>query len=86
MSNIIKFQLQSQFQRYLYQTVCVYSQINDMKHIEQNFHSVAWVMSQGWDFRVLEVKNLSVGICDGDPSTACCIFRFSQWIHSRTYA
>ena len=36
-SNIIKFQLQSQFQRFIHQTVCVFSQIKDMKHIEQNF-------------------------------------------------
>ena len=49
MSNVIKFQLQSQFQRFLYQTLCVFSQIKDMKQIEQNFHSVAWVMPQGWD-------------------------------------
>ena len=40
------------------------------KHIEQNFHFVAGVMPQGWDLGVLVVKNLSVGICDGAPSTA----------------
>ena len=27
--------------------------IKDRKHIEQNFHSVARVMPQGWDFEVL---------------------------------
>ena len=27
-------------------------------------------MPQGWDLGVLDVKNLSVGICDGAPSTA----------------
>ena len=42
-SNIIKFQLQSQVQRYLKQTLCVFSQIIDIKHIERDFHSVAWV-------------------------------------------
>ena len=42
-SNIIKFQLQNQFQRFLYQTLCIFSQIKDIKHIEQGFHSVAWV-------------------------------------------
>ena len=30
----------SQFQRVLYQTLCVFSQIKYIKHIEQNFHSV----------------------------------------------
>ena len=52
MSNIIKFQLQSQFQRFprfLYQTLSVFSHIKDIKNIEQNFHSVSWVMLQGWD-------------------------------------
>ena len=43
---------------------------NKRKYIEQNFDSVAWVMSQGWDLGVLGVQNLSVGICDGAPSTA----------------
>ena len=48
-SNIIKFQLQGQFQRLLYKSLRVFSQIKDRKHIERNFHSVAWVMPQGWD-------------------------------------
>ena len=39
--NIIKFQLQSQFQRILYQTLCVFSQIKDINQIEYDFHSVA---------------------------------------------
>ena len=47
--NTIKFQLQSQFQRFLNQTLCVFSQMKDIKHIRQDFHSLAWVMPQGWD-------------------------------------
>ena len=35
-----------------------------------NIHSVAQVMPQGRDIGVLEVKNLSVGVCPGAPSTA----------------
>ena len=58
------FQLQSQFQRFLYQTLCVFPQIKDVKHIIQNFHTVIWVMSQWWDL-VLGVNNLSMGICNG---------------------
>ena len=42
-SNIFKFRLPCKFQRFLYQTLCVFSQIN-RKHIEQNFYSVAGVM------------------------------------------
>ena len=31
----------------------VFSQIKDIKHIRQDFHSTAWVMPQGWDLGVL---------------------------------
>ena len=48
-SNIIKSQSQSQFQRFLNQTLCVFSQMKDIKHIRQDFHSIPWVMPQGWD-------------------------------------
>ena len=51
-SNIMKFQLQSQFQRFLYQTLCVFS----LKHIKLDFHSVAWIMPKGWDLGVWRVK------------------------------
>ena len=44
-SILLKFQLQSQFQRFLCQTLCVCR-----KQIERNFHSVAWIMPQGWAF------------------------------------
>ena len=57
--------------RFLYQTLCTFLQIKDRKHIEHNFHSVRWghapgkgLGGAGW------VKNFSVGICDGAPSTA----------------
>ena len=50
--NIIKFQLLSQFQRFLNQTLCVFSQMKDIKHIRQDFHLAAWVMPQGWDLGV----------------------------------
>ena len=48
-SNIIKSQSQSKFQRFLNQTLCVFSQLKDIKHIRRDVHSVAWVMPQGWD-------------------------------------
>ena len=50
--NIIKFQLLSQFQRFLNQTLCVFSQMKDIKHIRRDFHLTAWVMPQGWDLGV----------------------------------
>ena len=36
-SNIIKSQSQSQFQRFLSQTLCVFSQLKDIKHIRGDF-------------------------------------------------
>ena len=51
-SNIFKSQSQSQFQRFLTQTLCVFSQLKDIKHIRRNFYSVTWVMPQGWDLGV----------------------------------
>ena len=45
--------------------LCVFSEIKDIKHIKQNFHSVAWVMHQGWNLGVLEgTKILVLGIID----------------------
>ena len=38
---------------FLNQTLRVFSQIKDRKHIEQNFHSVARIIPQGRDFGVL---------------------------------
>ena len=48
----------------------MFSQIEDRKHIEQNFHSVAKVMPQLGLGGAGGVKNFSVGICNGAPSTA----------------
>ena len=50
--NIIKFLLQSQFQRFSNQTLCVFSQMKDIKHIRWDFHSLAWVMPKGSDLGV----------------------------------
>ena len=51
-SNIIKFQLQSQFKRFFNQTLCVFSQMKAIKHIRRDFHLATWVMPQGWDLGV----------------------------------
>ena len=60
-SNFFKFQLQSQFLRFfLYQTLCLYSQMEDTKHIKRDFNSVAWVMPQGSDFGALGVPRESI--------------------------
>ena len=47
MSNIIKFQLQSQFQRFVHQTLYVLTQMKDTKHIRRDFHSVAGSCPRG---------------------------------------
>ena len=54
-SKFFKFQLQSQFQRFLYQTLCLFSQMEDTIQIRRDFSSVAWVMLQGSDFGALGV-------------------------------
>ena len=43
-SNIIKSQFQSQLQRFLNLTLCVFSQMKDIKHIRRDFHLITWVM------------------------------------------
>ena len=52
-SNIIKSELQSQFQRFLNQTLYIFSQMKDIKHIRRDFHLAAWVMPRGgtWVYR-----------------------------------
>ena len=47
LSNIIKFQLQSQFQRFFNQTLCIFSHMKYIKHVRRGFHLVAWVMPPG---------------------------------------
>ena len=44
--NIIKSQLQSQFQRFLNQTF-VFSQIKEIKHIRWDIYSTLWIMPLG---------------------------------------
>ena len=64
------------FKHFFYQTLCVFSQMKDRKHIEHTFHSVAGVMPQGWNFGVLRGgggQNFSVGICDGAPLTSALV-------------
>ena len=73
-SNIIKSQSQSQFQNFLNQSVCVFSQLKDIKHMRRDFHSVAWVMPQGWDLCTVggwESKNFFSQI---QPDFVCELF------------
>ena len=65
--NIIKFQLQNQFQRFLHQTLCVFSQMKDIKHIRRDFHLAAWVMLQGWDLGGWGAQWLSGRVLDSRP-------------------
>ena len=50
-SNIIKSQLLSQFQILLNQTLFVFSQMKDIKHIRRDFHWVPWVLPKGLGLR-----------------------------------
>ena len=40
------------FKDYFSQTLCVFSQMKDIKYIRQDFHSITGVMPQGWDLGV----------------------------------
>ena len=51
-SNIINFLLVSQFQIFLNQTLCVFSQMKYIKHNRRDFHSLVWLMPQGLDLGV----------------------------------
>ena len=53
------FNYKSQIQRFIFQTLYVFSQKKDTKHIRKDSHSVAWVMPQGWDFGALRVPRWS---------------------------
>ena len=65
--------LTCQFQRFLYQTLYVFSQIKDRKHIEQNFHSVAKVMPLDGTEGVLgESKTLAWGFAMA-PHRLCAL-------------
>ena len=44
-SNIIKSELKGQFQRFLNQTLCIFSQMKDIKHI-------FFIIAPGWDLGV----------------------------------
>ena len=48
------------FKDFLYETLCVFSQMKDTNHIRRDFYSVAWVMPQGRDFWALWVPRWSV--------------------------
>ena len=89
-SNIIKSQSQSQFQRFFNQTVCVFSQLKDMKHIRRDFHSFAWVMPQGWDLGVPWVGGGGGGGGLGGPKTfypkfnqIWCVSYLHEWYMQR---
>ena len=66
--NIIKFQLQSQFQRFFNQTLRGFSHIKNIKHIRRDFNLAVWVMPQGWD----------LGIPWGVGGSNCFILKCNQ--------
>ena len=47
------FNYKVNFKDFFIPTLCVFSQMKDTKHIRRDFHSLAWVVPQGWDFGAL---------------------------------
>ena len=76
-SNIIKSQLLSQFQRFLNQTLYIFSQMKDIKHIRQDFHLTAWLMPQGWDLGVLWGVGVSIFFLKFNQSW--CVSYLHEW-------
>ena len=68
-SNIIKFRIPYRFQRFLYQTLCMFSQIKE-NILNRNFILLLGSCPMGGTWGCWGVKNFSVGISDGAPSTA----------------
>ena len=58
--------------------------MNEKKHIRQDFHSVTWVMSQGWDFgpggqKIIFFKHGHVAYqIDGDDKQNIIEVKFSS--------
>ena len=69
MSNI-RFRLQCQFQRLLYQTLCVFSQITDRNILNRIIILLLGSCLRGGTWGVLLVKIFSMGNSDGALSTA----------------
>ena len=67
-SNIVKFRLPYQFQRFSYQTLCVFSQIKE-NILNRNFILLLGSCPRGGTWACWG-SNFSAGICDGAPSTA----------------
>ena len=74
----------------LYQTLCLFSQMKDTKHIRRDFNSVAWVMPQGSDFgrwgcrRVIFFQTWSCGISNrrgwqAEQNASKCFILGSNW-------
>ena len=47
-----KISITKSISKIISQTLCVFSQMKDIKHIRRDFHSVAWVIPQGSDLGV----------------------------------
>ena len=68
----VNFKLQSQFQRILYISLCVFSQIKDRYIMNGIFTLLPGTCSRGGTLGCWgegAVKNISLWICDGAPST-----------------
>ena len=61
-------------QRNFNQTLCVFSHMNNIRQIRQNFHSAAWVMPQGWDLGVpwgVGVGGVRIFFFEFQPDLVC---------------
>ena len=81
-SNIIKFKLQIQFQIFLNQTLCVFSQMKNIKHIRRDFHSVSWVIPQGWNLGWYRGIGVKIIVSEIQPNLVCELHEWQVQRHN----
>ena len=84
----LNFNYKVNFKDYFYQTLCVFSQVQDKKRIEQNFHSVTWAMPRDGTWGAVGVKkNFAWGFAMAPHRLrilivyccSYCLWRFCVW-------
>ena len=69
-----------QFQRVLYQTLCVFSHIKDRKNNEQNFHSVARILPYGGTWGAGESKKTLLWVFAMAPTQLLVLVSLSDQV------
>ena len=66
-NSVCELLIAKSIRKILNQTLYVFSQMKDIKHIRQDFYLVALVMPQGWELGELGVKSVCLSITLSPP-------------------